>query len=77
VKAVSVIKELSTRGITCHVVSGDQPTVVSNIASSVNIQPGKVASRQLPTDKQAYVQNFLPKSKHSGNGEYTLKEQNI
>jgi cation transport ATPase len=26
VEAVSVIKELSTRGITCHVVSGHQPT---------------------------------------------------
>jgi len=59
VEAVAVIRELSTRGITCHVVSGDQPTVVSDVASLVNIQPSKVASRQSPADKQAYVQNLI------------------
>ena len=45
VEAVSLIEELIIRGITCHVVSGDQPDVVSNIGSSIDIQPCKVASR--------------------------------
>ena len=63
VEAVSVIKELSTRGITCHIVSGDQPTAVFDVASSVNIQPNRVASRQSPADKQAYVQNLISASK--------------
>ncbi|KAJ9650075.1 hypothetical protein H2198_010602 [Neophaeococcomyces mojaviensis] len=62
-EAQSVINVLQARSIVCHVVSGDQPVVVSNIAASLNIPTSNIASRQSPANKQAYVQNLISMGK--------------
>lgn len=56
--ASSVIAELNGRGITCHIVSGDNSEAVSLVASSLNIPPANITSRSSPAQKQQYVQRL-------------------
>lgn len=56
--ASSVIAELNGRGITCHIVSGDNSEAVSLVACSLNIPPANMTSRSSPAQKQQYVQQL-------------------
>lgn len=62
-EAQSVINHLHTRGISCHIVSGDQPTTVSHIAATLNIPDTRAAARQSPAAKQAYIQHLTSAGK--------------
>ena len=58
-EAPAVIHELSRREITCHIVSGDGPRAVEDVALALGINEATTASRQTPSNKRAYVQNLL------------------
>ncbi|KAK2825708.1 hypothetical protein FQN49_007448 [Arthroderma sp. PD_2] len=62
-EAISVIKKLQKRGITVHVVSGDEVNAAEEIASFVGIPREHVAGRQSPADKQAYVRRLMESKK--------------
>ncbi|KAM0712108.1 hypothetical protein Q7P37_011202 [Cladosporium fusiforme] len=54
-EAFSATSALHSRGITCHIVSGDHAKTVNAIALALHIDPAHTASRHSPTQKQEYV----------------------
>lgn len=62
-EAERVITDLVGRGITVHMVSGDQPTAVESVAKSVGIAPGNVASERSPASKRDYVEELMADGK--------------
>ncbi|KIX06534.1 copper-translocating P-type ATPase [Rhinocladiella mackenziei CBS 650.93] len=62
-EATKTIADLQRRGLVCHIVSGDTPRVVEDIAQAVGVPFSKIASRQSPTDKQNYVQGLMSAKK--------------
>jgi len=62
-EAVDVISTLKSRGITPHLVSGDQTKAVHTVASAVGISLTSVASLCKPEEKQIYVANLMAASK--------------
>ncbi|KAM5470125.1 putative P-type Cu(2+) transporter [Microsporum audouinii] len=62
-EAIPVISKLQKRGITVHVVSGDEVKAAEEMASVVGISRQHVAGRQTPADKQAYVRNLMEEKK--------------
>ncbi|KFY31879.1 hypothetical protein V493_00718 [Pseudogymnoascus sp. VKM F-4281 (FW-2241)] len=62
-EAPAVVEELRRRNIRTHIVSGDAPKVVEDVASTVSIQLENVASRQSPADKQKYVHDLMAQGK--------------
>ncbi len=62
-EATKTIADLQRRGLVCHIVSGDHPKVVEDIAQAVGIPFSKIASRQSPADKQKYVQTLMSAKK--------------
>ncbi|KAF2717186.1 heavy metal translocatin [Polychaeton citri CBS 116435] len=57
-EAQAVITELQNRKITCHIVSGDAPRVVENVAYALGIDSENTVSRRSPAQKQSYVQDL-------------------
>lgn len=57
-EAQSVVSALQERNLTCHIVSGDHPTAVSNVATTLSISHVNTASRQSPVTKQMYIRNL-------------------
>ena len=62
-EAPGVVAELIRRDITCHIVSGDGPKVVQDVASAVGIPVSNTASRHSPTEKQQYVRDLMSAGK--------------
>ncbi|KXX78600.1 P-type cation-transporting ATPase [Madurella mycetomatis] len=60
--AASTVKALHDRGISVHVISGDDNGAVQSIAAQLNIPEPNVRSRCTPADKQAYIQRLLATS---------------
>ncbi|KAF3921330.1 hypothetical protein ABW21_db0209435 [Orbilia brochopaga] len=58
-EARKVIAELQHRGIQCHMVSGDSPKAVTDVATAIGIPLLNVASRHSPAQKQQYVKNLM------------------
>ena len=56
--AGSVIARLSARNIPCHMVSGDNPAVVNDVALMLGIPFSRALSRISPAGKQLYVQDL-------------------
>ena len=54
-EAKSVIENLHGQNIQCHIVSGDGPQAVVNIAQSVGIPVSHLASCHRPAEKQEYI----------------------
>jgi Cu2+-exporting ATPase len=54
-EAVQVISELKARGISVHLVSGDQIKAVKAVAASVGIPAENVAGERTPPEKRDYV----------------------
>ncbi|KAF5580333.1 Cu2+-exporting ATPase [Fusarium pseudocircinatum] len=57
--AFAAVEALHMRGISVHVVSGDDDTAVQNIASMLNIPRDNVRSRTSPSGKRDYIQTLL------------------
>ncbi|KAF4501382.1 Cu2+-exporting ATPase [Fusarium agapanthi] len=57
--AFAAVKALHMRGISVHVVSGDDDTAVQNLASKLNIPRDNVRSRTSPSGKRDYIQTLL------------------
>lgn len=57
--AISTVSQLRDRGISIHVVSGDDDIAVRSVATQLGIPDTNVRSRCTPTDKQVYVQGLL------------------
>lgn len=62
-EAPAVIAELKRRNIQTHVVSGDAPKVVKDVANTLSIPAENVVSRQSPADKQKYVHDLMAQGK--------------
>ena len=62
-EAPAVIASLHRRNLTCHVVSGDAPKVVEDVASTVGIPVSCTASRRSPAEKQKYVEDLMSSGK--------------
>ncbi|KAJ6263692.1 P-type cation-transporting ATPase [Drechslerella dactyloides] len=58
-EAQQVIANLQRRKINCHIVSGDAPKVVEDIAAVVGIPLSNVASRHSPAEKQQYIESLM------------------
>ncbi|RKL49489.1 P-type cation-transporting ATPase [Fusarium proliferatum] len=57
--AFAAVEALHMRGISVHVVSGDDDTAVQNLASKLNIPQDNVRSRTSPSGKRDYIQTLL------------------
>lgn len=57
--ARGTIEALQKRGVSVHVVSGDDDGAVQSLASKLSIPGGKVRSRSSPADKKDYIQTLL------------------
>ncbi|KAF4339427.1 Cu2+-exporting ATPase [Fusarium beomiforme] len=57
--AFATVEALHMRGISAHVVSGDDDTAVQNLASKLNIPQQNVRSRASPAAKRYYIQTLL------------------
>ncbi|KKF92800.1 P-type cation-transporting ATPase [Ceratocystis platani] len=63
-EAFNVVSDLKRRGITVHLVSGDQRRAVAAIASSVGIDNTNAVAQYTPDQKQAYVASLMEKNKY-------------
>ncbi|KAF5677057.1 Cu2+-exporting ATPase [Fusarium denticulatum] len=57
--AFATVETLHMRGISVHVVSGDDEMAVQNIASKLNIPRDNIRSRTSPSGKRDYIQTLL------------------
>ncbi|KAF5252122.1 hypothetical protein FANTH_2870 [Fusarium anthophilum] len=57
--AFAAVEALHMRGISVHVVSGDDDTAVQNLAFKLNIPRDNVRSRTSPSGKKDYIQTLL------------------
>ncbi|KAL7823514.1 heavy metal translocatin [Trichoderma gracile] len=57
--AASTVQTLLDRGISVHILSGDDNGAVRSIAAQLRIAEANVRSRCTPADKQAYIQALL------------------
>lgn len=57
--SVSTVKDLLERGISVHLVSGDDDGAVLSVAAELGIPTGNARSRCSPANKKTYVQDLL------------------
>ena len=57
--ALGTVETLHRRGISVHVVSGDDDEAVQSLAAKLNIPRANVSSRTSPTGKKEYIQTLL------------------
>ncbi|RGP69768.1 cu2+-exporting atpase [Fusarium sporotrichioides] len=57
--ALNTVKALQMRGLSVHVVSGDDDEAVQNLATKLNIPRNNVRSRTPPAGKKDYIQTLL------------------
>ncbi|KAK3985858.1 E1-E2 ATPase-domain-containing protein [Cladorrhinum sp. PSN332] len=57
--AASTVKTLLERGISVHIISGDDDGAVRSVGAQLNIAETNIRSRCTPSDKQAYIQALL------------------
>ncbi|KAL1581830.1 hypothetical protein WHR41_09552 [Cladosporium halotolerans] len=66
--AAAIIADLHRRKITTHIVSGDNPAAVLDIAKTLGVEESNIRSRASPSEKQEYVhtlQTCTPESKRT------------
>lgn len=61
--ALETVMKLQERGISVHLLSGDDDGAVRSIARQLGITAQNIRSRCTPIDKQAYIQNLLTPSR--------------
>ncbi|KAH9867254.1 hypothetical protein IAQ61_007846 [Plenodomus lingam] len=57
--ALSTVSQLQARGITTHLLSGDDDGAVQAIGAELSIPLANIRSRCSPSDKQNYIKNLL------------------
>ncbi|KAL7788267.1 E1-E2 ATPase domain-containing protein [Trichoderma ceciliae] len=57
--SASTVQTLLDRGISVHIISGDDEGAVRSVAARLNIAETNVRSRCTPADKQAYIRSLL------------------
>lgn len=57
--AAETIENLKMRGVSVHVVSGDDDGAVQTLAANLSIPANNVRSRSSPVDKKDYIQKLL------------------
>jgi Cu2+-exporting ATPase len=57
--ALETVTKLQERGISVHLLSGDDDSPVHSIARHLGIATEKIRSRCTPADKQTYIQNLV------------------
>ncbi|RAL06014.1 cation-transporting P-type ATPase PCA1 [Aspergillus ibericus CBS 121593] len=57
--AVGTVEALQKRGVSVHVVSGDDDGAVQTVASKLSLPGSNVRSRSSPADKKDYIQTLL------------------
>ncbi|KAL7648964.1 hypothetical protein ACMYSQ_012643 [Aspergillus niger] len=57
--AARTIETLQKRGVSVHIVSGDDDGAVQSLVSKLSIPSGNVRSRSSPADKKDYIQTLL------------------
>ncbi|CAI7611702.1 unnamed protein product [Penicillium glandicola] len=57
--ATHVVNILQRRGVSVHVVSGDDEGAVQSVATKLQIPENNVHARSSPADKQVYIKNLL------------------
>ncbi|KAL2839815.1 HAD-like domain-containing protein [Aspergillus pseudoustus] len=62
--ALETVTRLRERGISVHVLSGDDDGPVRSIARQLGIAAQNIRSRCTPPDKQAYIQALVASSSH-------------
>jgi Cu2+-exporting ATPase len=62
-EARAVIFKLMESKIACHIVSGDGPHAVQDVAGRVGIPTANIASRHSPVQKQEYVRKLMSSGK--------------
>jgi Cu2+-exporting ATPase len=62
--AAETVETLQKRGVSVHVVSGDDDGAVRTLASKLDIPDENVRSRSSPADKRDYIQNLLDAGTH-------------
>ncbi|CAG8902940.1 unnamed protein product [Penicillium egyptiacum] len=62
--ATHVVNSLQSRGVSVHVISGDDEGAVQNVATKLRIPEGNVHARSSPADKQVYIKNLLGNCSH-------------
>ncbi|KAJ4137172.1 hypothetical protein NW768_002753 [Fusarium equiseti] len=62
-EAVQVIRELKSRNIRVHLVSGDQIKAVQAVAASVGIPPDNAIGERTPPEKRDYVAALMDKGR--------------
>ncbi|KAH8171381.1 e1-E2 ATPase domain-containing protein [Sarocladium implicatum] len=60
--AAETVRTLQDRGVSVHVVSGDDDGAVRTLASKLGIPDDNVRSRSSPADKKNYIQTLLGKT---------------
>lgn len=62
-EVISVVQNLQKRGISVHLVSGDEQKAVEEAATAVGIPHENVVSRKSPVEKRAYVDDLMQQGK--------------
>ncbi|KAJ4016217.1 hypothetical protein NW752_003340 [Fusarium irregulare] len=62
-EAVQVIRELKSRNINVHLISGDQKKAVQAVAASVGIPPENAIGERTPPEKRDYVAALMDQGK--------------
>ncbi|KAH0174775.1 heavy metal translocatin, partial [Aureobasidium melanogenum] len=57
--AVATIRTLIDRGISVHIISGDDDGAVRAVATQMGVDEANIRSRCTPKDKQMYIENIL------------------
>ena len=62
-EAAAVVKDLQQRNIVCHILSGDGPKAVEDVAQAMGISSHNIAALQSPSTKQEYVKKLISQGK--------------
>lgn len=73
--ALSTVARLRERGITVHVLSGDDDAAVRDVTTRLGIHDAQVRARCTPADKQAYVRDLLLSSSSSSSSKPQRQQQ--
>ncbi|KAK3332844.1 E1-E2 ATPase-domain-containing protein [Cercophora scortea] len=74
--AASTVQALLERGISVHILSGDDDGAVCSVGAQLNIPASNIRSRCTPVDKQVYIQKLLESTGPSSHSNSTTKSAN-
>ncbi|EHN03507.1 Pca1p [Saccharomyces cerevisiae x Saccharomyces kudriavzevii VIN7] len=69
VDAIFTVNALRQKGISIHILSGDDDGAVRSLASRLEIDSANIRSHATPADKRDYVRNLLKKTEDEGSSQ--------